>query len=240
MKRDQMTLDAVRGRMPVHLAIPDGGRPWPGVVVISDALGMTTDLENQAGWLASEGFLAAAPDLYYWGGRLRCMFATVRQLSSRTGEVFEDFEVVRSWLAARDDCTGRIGVIGFCLGGGFALLLAGSGDYGASSVNYGMVPDDALALLSGACPVVGSYGGRDRTLRTAPDLLRQSQQANGIPHDVEVYADAGHGFINDHTGETPLWALVTGGFASTGYHEASATDARRRITAFFGEHLREG
>jgi carboxymethylenebutenolidase len=240
MNRDQVTLDASRGRMPVHVAIPDGEGPWPGVVVISDALGMTTDLRNQADWLASEGFVAAAPDLYYWGGRLRCMFATVRQLPSREGEVFEDFEVVRSWLADRGDCTGRVGVIGFCLGGGFALLLAGSGDYGAASVNYGMVPDDALSFLSGACPVVGSYGGRDRTLRTAPDLLRQSLEANEVPHDVEVYPEAGHGFINDHTGETPLWALITGRFASTGYHEASASDARRRISAFFGEHLRKG
>lgn len=233
------TIQGSRGEMPLYVARPMGGGPWPGVLVISDGLGMTTDLRNQADWLADEGYLAVAPDLYYWGGRLRCMFAAMRQLSAGEGEVFEDFATVREWLARHEDCGGPIGVIGFCLGGGFALMLAAKGGYQASSVNYGDVPDDALTLMARACPVVASYGASDRTLTEAPGRLRQALEANDIPHDIEVYPATGHGFLNNHpSDEVPLWALVSGKLAATGYHESSAADARRRIVAFFDTHLK--
>ena len=234
-----VTIDGARGEMSVYVAKPVVEGPWPGVLVISDALGMTTDLRYQADWLAGEGYLAVAPDLYYWGGRLRCMFTAVRQFAAGEGEVFDDLAAVRDWLADQEGCNGRIGVIGFCMGGGFALMLALGGDYQASSVNYGDVPDVALARMADACPIVASYGELDRTLREAPVRLREALEANGVPHDVKVYGATGHGFLNDHpSDEMPLWALVTGKLASTAYNEESAADARRRIASFFDTHLK--
>lgn len=236
---EMVTVEGARGPMPLYVAAPNGPGPWPGVVVVSDGLGMTTDLKRHADWLAQEGFLAAAPNLYYWGGRIRCMFSAMRQLPAGEGDVFADLDAVHRWLAEHEGCTGRIGVIGFCMGGGYALLLAATGDYSASSVNYGTLPDDAMTRLANACPVVGSYGGKDRTLREAPEELRRVLAANDVPHEIKVYAEAGHSFLNDHPKEEmPLWALISGKYAAAGYHEPSAKDARRRISAFFNTHLR--
>jgi carboxymethylenebutenolidase len=233
----EVTISRPQGSMPAYLAVPAGRGPWPGVVVVHDALGMTTDLRNQADWLASNSYLAIAPDLYHWGSRVHCLFSTLRAFSTRRGRAFDDLDGARKYLIGLDDCTGRVGVIGFCMGGGFSLLLAADA-YGASSVNYGDVPGDALDLLTDACPIVASYGGKDRTLRDAPVKLEQALTARGIDHDIKIYPEAGHGFLNDHVRrETPHWARIAGRLASTGYHEPSAIDARSRIVAFFDTHL---
>jgi carboxymethylenebutenolidase len=218
-----------------YLATPRGEGPWPGVVVVMDALGLSDDIRLAADRLATAGFLAFAPDLYSGRG-IRCVVATLSASRSGRGETYEDIEGARRWLRAREDCTGKVGIIGFCMGGGFALLSAPLYAFSAASVNYGEVPADSVQRLAGACPIVASYGARDRGLRGRAQRLENALRALGIEHDVKEYPDAGHSFMNRINAGPGLGQLVK--FVGMNYRHESAEDSWRRILDFFDVHLR--
>jgi carboxymethylenebutenolidase len=219
-----------------YLAVPPAGSapgPWPGVVVIHEAFGLNDDIRNKADQFAERGYLALAPDLYDGKSWMRCVLGAVRQVHAGSGPAFDALEAARRYLAARDDCNGRTGVIGFCMGGGFALLCAPRDGFAVASVNYGEVPKDAETVLRGACPIVASYGGRDPMGTSHPERLQRALTVLEIPHDVEVYPGVGHRFLTKPSGAMAVLSKV----ARINYIESDAADAWRRIYAFFGEHL---
>jgi carboxymethylenebutenolidase len=218
-----------------YLAVPTGPPgPWPGVVVIHESWGLNGDIRAHADRLAAEGYLALAPDLYRGKSFVRCFRDVFRQLHAGSGPAFDTIDAARAWLAARPDCTGKTGVLGFCMGGGFALLSAPRGQFSVASVNYGEVPADAERVLAGACPIVASYGGRDPMGAQPPKRLGDALTTLNVPHDLKVYPDAGHSFMSTKPAAlAPLAQL-----ARLDYKPESAEDSWRRIFAFFGPHLR--
>jgi carboxymethylenebutenolidase len=125
--------------------------------------------------------------------------------------------------------------MGFCMGGGFALMTVDTG-FDAAAVNYGMLPRDLDTALENACPIVSSYGGRDGSLKNATAKLDAALTRQGIPHDSKEYPAAGHSFLNEApSGPAILRPLVR--VMNLGPEPESAKDAWQRIDAFFGEHL---
>jgi carboxymethylenebutenolidase len=204
------------------------------VVVLHESFGLNDDIRQQADRLAAAGYLAVAPDLYSGGGYWRCVRATFRALSMGSGKAFDDIDAARTWLGGRPDCTGRVGVLGFCMGGGFALATAARG-FDVAAPNYGHPPQDLDGALAGACPMVASYGGRDRMLPGTAAKLEAALGRAGVEHDVHEYPDAGHSFLNRHP-FGPGGALLR--VAGVGYHEPSAEHAWGRILRFFEAHLK--
>jgi carboxymethylenebutenolidase len=219
-----------------YLASPVGTGPWPAVVMIHEIFGLDDVMRRHADHLAGLGYLTLAVDLFTAGGTARCLVATMSAMIRGHGRAFADIGAARDYLAGSRDCNGKIGVVGFCMGGGFALLSASDG-YEAAAVNYGQLPSDLGETLAGACPIVGSYGGRDPQLRGAAGRLDAALNKAGVTHDVKEYPAAGHGFLNDTTKVGPRVLRPLLRVAGIGPEPESAKDAWERIKLFFATHL---
>ena len=220
------------------IAVPEGQGPWPAVVMVHEVFGIDDNMRAQITRLASAGYVVIMPDLYSRGGARKCLTATFKALSAGTGQAFTDIEAAKAYVLARPDVTGKVGVIGFCMGGGFALLLANRG-YDAANSNYGMLPTDMDAALAGACPILGNYGAKDGQLKDAKVRLDAAAAKHGVEIDIKVYSDSGHAFMNPKQGGGPFFGTllrITGAKPNP----ADAVDAWQRIETFFTKHLISG
>ncbi len=218
---------------------PVGEGRHPGVVVLHESFGVNDDIRRIARRFAGAGYAALTPDLYSHGSRIVCLSRVmVDMLRGSVAREIADIRAARDALAARPevDCE-RIAVAGFCQGGGFALIAGTQAGFSAAAVNYGEVPADC-SRLDGVCPVVASYGGKDRVVgRKMAARLERHLAALGVSHDVKTYEEAGHSFFSQVDGWQGWLARIPTPMA-VGYDEAAARDAWDRMLSFFDAHVR--
>jgi carboxymethylenebutenolidase len=218
-------MEVRRGGCRAHVELPAEGKGGRGVLILHEAFGVNEDMRRIARRFAGEGYVAVLPALF---GGPRCLARTLRE-EARTQEL----DGWREWM--RDEHgVEHAGIIGFCMGGGFALGHAATGaDFDAVSVNYGMVPEGDLSRV---CPVVGSYGELDRMFVPQAAKLVELLEKAGVEHDVKVYPEAGHSFLSQHGGWQKAMERLPGPMA-LGYRPEAAEDAWARIFAFFEKHV---
>jgi carboxymethylenebutenolidase len=213
-----------------------GTGPFPAVVMVHEVFGIDDAMRAQITRLAEAGYVVLMPDLFSRGGARKCLTTTFKALMKGEGQAFVDVESAKANLLARADTTDKVGVIGFCMGGGFALLLASRG-FDASAVNYGMLPKDLDAALEGACPIIGSFGAKDKQLTNATTKLELALSNKNIVHDLKEYPEAGHAFMNPHQAGGPVFGTLLRITGAKPNPDAAA-DAWLRIEKFFGTHLK--
>src|ERR1700694_2412245 len=207
-----------------HLALPDAPGPHPGVVVIHEAYGLNENIREITGRFADLGYAALAVDLFSGRNRAVCMARYMAGMLAGSVDRFgiADLKAALTHLAGLPEVDPeRMGAIGFCMGGGFAIAWACTDQrLKAIAPFYGANPRP-LEAVGRACPVVGSYPEKDFTTG-AGRALDQALDRHGIAHDIKIYPGADHSFFNDR------------GHA---YNKAAATDSWSRVLEFFGEHL---
>jgi carboxymethylenebutenolidase len=232
-----ITFPCASGRpMRAAIAMYEDGRPRPGVIVIHEIFGLNDDIRQITARVASLGYVALAPDLYDKGSmRLICIARTMMALRRGDGDAFADLDAARAFLQKQPGVdASRIGVIGFCMGGGFALLYAVRSPLNVAAVFYGDVPKTA-DKVRGVCPVLGGYGGQDRVFAPQGERLKKLLGELKIANDVKIYPDAGHSFMSNNTGV--MATIGAWGPMKAGYNRDAAEDSWKRIEAFFASHL---
>lgn len=224
MQSERVTLPAARDEIAGYLARPEGDGPFPAVVVIHEVFGLNRNIREIADRFAEEGYVALAVDLYEGRNRVVCMARYFYGifLNSLEHSGIQDLKALLSWLAARPEVDGeRVGAIGFCMGGSFAIAWACTDPrlkVIAPFYGFNPRPLEAVARL---CPVVGSYPEQDYTAGQAR-ALDAALDRTGIPHEIKIYPGARHSFFNDH---------------GSSHDAAASDDAWTRTMAFFSEHL---
>src|ERR1700730_3706459 len=189
-------IDTPAGPIDALLDIPQGQGPWRGVVVVHDAIGYGPDKQSVNSHIAAAGYIALTPNMFARGGWARCVTKVMRDVLTKRGRSLDDVLAARDHLKAMPECSGRVGIAGFCMGGQFALVMSPKG-FGASAPFYGTpLPRAPTETLEGACPIVASFGSRDPLGRGAPARLRKVTAAKQIAADIKVYPGAGHSFAN--------------------------------------------
>jgi len=213
------------GTMRGYLVRPAGGGVAPGVLVIHENRGLNPYIEDVVRRFGAAGFLAFGPDALTPLGGYPGNDDEGREMQSRLDRdaMTQDFVAGAEFLMAHPECTGRVGAVGFCFGGGMAVTLAVRLPTLAAAVPfYGRQPaaEDVPRIQA---PLLIHYGGLDERVNAGWPAFRDALEANGKAYTMHMYEGANHGFHNDTTPR---------------YDAEAARLAQDRTMAFFNEHLR--
>jgi carboxymethylenebutenolidase len=245
LRTERVSVDSGSDQVPAYLARPVESGTYPGIIVIHEAFGPVEHIDDIARRFANVGFLALAPSLYHRVGVpdpntidavLAAMFGV------KDAEVVADLDAAARFLRADSECSGKVGVIGFCSGGRQALLFACSSDPPDAAVDCwgGFLqsadfegaqttearPTRPIDLLENlGCPLYAVFGAEDDnpSPEDAAELERRLGAA-GKDATVEIFADAGHAFLAD--------------YRDMHYREGPAHKLWPKIIEFFEQHLR--
>ncbi len=206
------------------LAHPDGSGPFPGLLVIHEIFGLNDNIREIARRFAGEGYAALAVDLFSNRNRVACMLQVFYGMLVKplNNPLLADLQSSLAYLGQLPGVdSARLGAVGFCMGGGYALQLAVT-DKGmkAASVFYASNPKP-LDSVAQACPIVGSYPDKDFTAGAARKLDMALTQ-HDVPHDIKIYENTLHSFFNRQR---------------TGFEVDASKDAWQRMLTFFDKYL---
>jgi carboxymethylenebutenolidase len=210
-----------------YLAVPDSGGPHPAVVLIHEWWGLNDWVKEQAQKFAQEGYMALAVDLYRGKVAYDPNLAYELSRGLPQDQATRDLRAAFDYLASRPDVRhDKIGSVGWCMGGGFSLLLAvHEPKLGACVVNYGSMPTGKDEIQRIQAPVLGNFGAEDRGIPpSVVEAFEGAMKAAQKSIDVKIYDGAGHAFENPNN--------------KLGYREAAANDAWARTLAFLNRTLK--
>ncbi|MBI4012226.1 MAG: dienelactone hydrolase family protein [Candidatus Rokubacteria bacterium] len=207
-----------------YLATPASGK-GPGVLVIQEWWGLVRHVKNVADRFAAEGFTALAPDLYHGKTASEPDEAGKLFMALNIAQAEKDLRGAASYLAGQSS-TGKLGVVGFCMGGQLALFAATLNPAIGACVNfYGVHPNVKPDYAKLAAPVLGLFAEKDSFV--TPQVAREVDAAikkAGKQSEIRIYPGVDHAFFNDERADV--------------YDKAAAEDAWRRTLAFFRQHLK--
>ena len=218
------TFESANRQLEGYLARPQGEGPYPGIVIIHEAYGLNENIKDIARRFANQGYVALAVDLFAGRNRAVCMFRFMGHLllNSLQNATISDLKSSLTYLSEQPGVAGaRLGAVGYCMGGSFAIAWACTDDRLKAIAPYYAMNPRPLEAVNRLCPVVGSYPGSDFTTPNGQKLDVELGRYQ-IARDIKIYPGAKHSFFND---------------TSRNYNEAAAQDSWERVLAFFGERL---
>ena len=237
MQTENVELSTADGPMRLYVARPDG-EPQAAVIVIMEAFGLNSHIEDVTRRVAAEGYLAVAPDLYHRYENNLAGYDEMDKIFEMMGNLLDehsltDVDAALDYLAGQGISSDKVGITGFCMGGRVTFLTAISRPvgaavtyYGGAIVTEGFTPGmPKLADRHGdlQCPWLGLFGDLDGMIPVeGVEQLRSDLEGNPQPTDIVRYAEADHGFLCD---ERPS------------YNADAAADGWSRMAAWFNTHL---